>query len=49
MHDDIAGVAVGVRGLKPINVPFEDVQKGKHAVDDGLNDLVNVMAVMTRK
>jgi len=49
MHDDISGVAVGVRGLKPISVPFEDVQKGKHAVDDGLNDLVNVMAVMTRK
>ena len=49
LHDDISGVAVGERGLKLINVPFADVQKGAHAVDEGLSELVDVMAVMTRR
>ena len=49
LHDDISGVAVGERGLKLINVPFVDVQKGAHAVDEGLSELVDVMAVMTRR
>ena len=49
LHDDISGVAVGERGLRLINVPFEDVQKGTHAADDGLLALIDEMAVMTRK
>ena len=49
LHDDISGVAVGERGLKLIYVPFADVQKGAHAVDEGLSELVDVMAVMTRR
>lgn len=49
LHRDISGVAVGERGLKPVHVPFEDVQKGTHAVDEGLSQLIDVMAVMTRK
>ena len=49
LHDDISGVAVGERGLKLINVPFVDVQKGAHAVDEGLSELVDVMAVMTHR
>ena len=43
---DRGGLAVGIRGTKLIEVPFSDVQKGDHAADAGLNDLVNVMAVI---
>ena len=48
LHEDISGVAVGVRGMDLIEVPFADVQKGMHAADTGIADLVDVMAVMTR-
>ena len=48
LHQDISGVAVGVRGMDLIEVPFADVQKGTHAADTGIADLVDVMAVMTR-
>ncbi len=48
LQKDIAGVAVGVRGMDLIEVPFSDVQKGAHAADTGIADLVDVMAVMTR-
>ena len=43
---DRGGLAVGIRGTRLIEVPFSDVQKGDHAADTGLNDLVNVMAVI---
>jgi len=49
LHRDLGGVAVGVRGSEMINVPFADVQKGTHAADTGIAELVDVMAVMTRK
>ena len=49
LHEDRSGVAVGVRGQKLIEVPFEDVQKGVHAVDEGVPELVDIMAVMTRR
>ena len=48
LHQDVSGVAVGVRGMDLIEVPFADVQKGTHAADTGIADLVDVMAVMTR-
>ena len=48
MQKDISGVAVGVRGMNVIEVPFADVQKGPHAADCGIAELVDVMAVMTR-
>ena len=48
LHQDVNGVAVGVRGMDLIEVPFADVQKGTHAADTGIADLVDVMAVMTR-
>ena len=48
LHKDISGVAVGVRGMNVIEVPFADVQKGPHAADSGIAELVDVMAVMTR-
>jgi len=48
LHRDISGVAVGVRGNDLIEVPFADVQKGTHAADTGIAELVDVMAVMTR-
>ena len=46
LHEDRGGLAVGVRGTRLIEVPFEDVQKGEHAADAGLVDLVDVMAVI---
>ena len=49
LHQDISGVAVGIRGTNMIEVPFEDVQKGIHAADQGIAQLVDVMAVMTHK
>ena len=49
LHEDRAGVAVGVRGTQLVAVPFEDVQKGEHAIDAGVAELVDIMAVMTRK
>ena len=48
LSKDISGVAVGVKGMDLIQVPFADVQKGVHAVDAGIAELVDVMAVMTR-
>ena len=48
LRKDIGGVAVGVRGNDLIEVPFADVQKGVHAADTGIAELVDVMAVMTR-
>ena len=48
LQQDIGGVAVGVRGMDIIDVPFADVQKGVHAADAGIARLVDVMAVMTR-
>lgn len=48
LHQDISGVAVGIHGMDMIEVPFADVQKGAHAADTGIADLVDVMAVMTR-
>ena len=48
LHRDISGVAVGVRGMEMISTPFADVQKGMHAADTGIANLVDVMAVMTR-
>jgi len=48
LHKDIGGVAVGIRGMDMIDVPFADVQKGFHAADTGIAELVDVMAVMTR-
>ena len=48
LHEDVSGVAVGVKGLDLIQVPFADVQKGIHAVDTGIAELVDIMAVMTR-
>lgn len=47
LHEDKSGLAVGVRGTHLIEVPFADVQKGEHAVDAGISDLVDIMAVMT--
>ena len=49
LREDRSGLAVGVRGSKQIAVPFADVQKGEHAVDAGVAELVDMMAVMTRK
>ena len=46
LHEDKAGVAVGVRGNKLISVPFSDVQKGDHASDTGLPGLVDIMATI---
>ena len=43
-----SGVAVGIRGNDLIEVPFADVQKGDHASDRGLLELVDIMSVMTR-
>jgi 6-phosphofructokinase len=48
LQQDIGGVAVGVRGMEIIATPFADVQKGLHAADTGIAELVDVMAVMTR-
>lgn len=48
LHKDMGGVAVGIRGMDLIEVPFADVQKGAHAADTGIAELVDVMAVMTR-
>lgn len=48
LHKDVSGMAVGVRGMDMIDVPFADVQKGQHAADVGIAELVDVMAVMTR-
>jgi len=48
LHEDIGGVAVGVRGMDLISTPFADVQKGLRAADTGIAKLVDVMAVMTR-
>ena len=48
LQQDIGGMAVGVRGMDIIEVPFADVQKGTHAADTGIADLVDVIAVMTR-
>ena len=46
LAQDRGGLAVGVRGTKLIETPFADVQKGEHAADNGLSDLVDVMAVI---
>lgn len=48
LHQDVSGVAVGIRGMELIEVPFADVQRGEHAADTGIAELVDVMAVMTR-
>ena len=48
LAEDKSGVAVGIRGNELIEVPFADVQKGEHAADKGLLDLVDIMSVMTR-
>jgi len=48
LRQDKYGVAVGVRGNNLIEVPFADVQKGAHAADTGISQLVDIMAVMTR-
>lgn len=48
LAQDRGGLAVGIHGTKLIEVPFEDVQKGAHAADEGLNELVDIMAVITR-
>ena len=48
LRDDQGGLAVGERGNRIIEVPFSDVQKGEHAVDNGLADLINVMSYMTK-
>ena len=48
LRDDKGGLAVGERGNRIIEVPFSDVQKGEHAVDNGLADLINVMSYMTK-
>ncbi len=49
LHEDRHGLAVGVRGTNLIEVPYSDVHKGEHAVDKGIAQLVDIMAVMTRK
>ena len=49
LHDDVSGVAVGVRGMDQIYVPLDEVQKGMHLADRGIADTIDVMAVMTRK
>jgi len=46
LAEDRFGVAVGIRGNKLIDVPFADVQKGDHASDTGMTDLVDIMAVI---
>ena len=48
LAQDKSGVAVGIRGNDLIEVPFADVQKGDHAADRGLLELVDIMSVMTR-
>ncbi len=48
LYANKGGLAVGVRGTHLIEVPFSEVQKGEHAADAGIADLVNIMAVMTR-
>lgn len=48
LHQDRAGLAVGIRGTKLIEVPFSDVQIGEHAADTGLTNLVDIMAVINR-
>ena len=47
LHNDISGVAVGVRGMDYIAVPYADMQKGPSVTDSGIAQLVDVMAVMT--
>ena len=49
LRDDIGGVAVGVRGNQVIDVPLSEAQNGVHAADTELTELINVMAVMTRR
>ncbi len=46
LSEDRGGLAVGVRGTHPIAVPLEDVQKGEHLSDEGLMELVQIMAVI---
>ena len=48
LAQDKSGVAVGIRGNDLVEVPFADVQKGDHAADRGLLELVDIMSVMTR-
>lgn len=48
LRDDQGGVAVGERGNRIIEVPFDQVQNGVHAADGELSSLVGVMAVMTK-
>ena len=49
LYEDRSGLAVGVKGTQLIEVPFADVQLGTHAVDAGVAELVDIMAIMTRK
>ena len=49
LYKDRHGLAVGVRGTKLIEVPYAEVHNGEHAVDKGIAQLVDIMAVMTRK
>ena len=49
LHDDISGVAVGVRGMDQIYVPLDEVQNGIHLADRGIAETIDVMAVMTHK
>ena len=46
LSEDKAGLAVGIRGTKLIEVPFEDVQKGRHEADAGLIDLIDTMSTI---
>ena len=48
LRDDQGGLAVGERGNRIIEVPLSEVQKGEHAADTQIAELINVMAVMTK-
>ena len=48
LRDDMGGLAVGERGNRIIEVPLSEVQKGEHASDTEIAELINVMAVMTK-
>ena len=49
LHDDISGVAVGIRGMDQIYVPLDEVQNGVHLADRGIAETIDVMAVMTHR
>ena len=49
LHDDIGGVAVGVKEEKMINVPLSEVQSGVQTADNEYSRLIDIISFMGRK